>query len=143
MTSAVRRITSAVQDISERKRQEEERNANLLQMALDATQEAVWEWDLETGQAWFIPEYYTMLGYLPDEFPSNQQEWRYRPAPDHNHALHEQIVALAPTSMVASRSTTCMDMTPATRCCAWPPSACWPVRAPSILRCASAATSSR
>ena len=90
-------LISAVQDISERKRLEEERNANLmlLQMALDAAQEAVWEWDLETGEARFSPEYYTMLGYLPDEFPSNQQEWLARIHPEDRdkvwHAIQQEL----------------------------------------------------
>ncbi|MFH2133836.1 MAG: PAS domain S-box protein, partial [Pseudomonadota bacterium] len=55
---------SAIQDVSERKRMTEERDGNLLllQMALDAAQEAVWEWDMKTGQAKFSPEFYTMLG---------------------------------------------------------------------------------
>ncbi|MBU0689858.1 MAG: bacteriohemerythrin [Gammaproteobacteria bacterium] len=77
-------FVSAVQDIDARKRLEEERESNLtlLQMALDAAQEAVWEWDLVTGQAKFSPEYYTMLGYLPDEFPANQKEWLARIHPD-------------------------------------------------------------
>lgn len=75
---------STVQDISERKRLEEERNANLLllQMALDAAQEAVWEWDLQSGKARFSPEYYTMLGYLPNEFPADHRSWLERIHPD-------------------------------------------------------------
>jgi diguanylate cyclase (GGDEF)-like protein/PAS domain S-box-containing protein/hemerythrin-like metal-binding protein len=75
---------SAVQDVSERKRMTEERDGNLmlLQMALDAAQEAVWEWDLTTGQAKFSPEFYTMLGYLPQEFSASQEEWLARIHPD-------------------------------------------------------------
>ncbi|MFH2139416.1 MAG: bacteriohemerythrin [Pseudomonadota bacterium] len=75
---------SAIQDVSERKRMTEERDGNLLllQMALDAAQEAVWEWDLTNGQAKFSPEFYTMLGYLPQEFPANQEEWLARIHPD-------------------------------------------------------------
>ncbi len=77
-------LVSAVQDIDARKQLQEERDSNLtlLQMALDAAQEAVWEWNLGTGQTKFSPEYYTMLGYLPNEFPANQEEWLARIHPD-------------------------------------------------------------
>lgn len=71
---------TAIQDVTERKQLEEklENNLSLLKMALDGAQEALWEWELTTGETTFSPEYYTMLGYLPDEFPANQQEWQAR-----------------------------------------------------------------
>jgi diguanylate cyclase (GGDEF)-like protein/PAS domain S-box-containing protein/hemerythrin-like metal-binding protein len=83
----------ATQDISGRKQLEEERSRNLtlLQMALDAAQEAVWEWDLLTGQTRFSPEYYTMLGYLPDEFPANQQEWLARIHPEDRDGVWRKV----------------------------------------------------
>lgn len=39
-----------------------------LRMALEATQDALWDYDFRTGTAYYSPRYYTMLGYQPDEF---------------------------------------------------------------------------
>ncbi len=83
----------AIQDITERKRVETritESNV-LLAMALNAAQEAFWEWDLVTGEAKFSPEYYEMLGYAPGEFPANQQEWLSRIHPDEREAVLGKI----------------------------------------------------
>jgi diguanylate cyclase (GGDEF)-like protein/PAS domain S-box-containing protein/hemerythrin-like metal-binding protein len=75
---------SAIQDITERKLLEKslEDNLSILKMALEGAQEAVWEWDLVSGKARFSPQYYTMLGYQPDEYPANQDEWLARIHPD-------------------------------------------------------------
>ncbi len=64
-------------DITERKRVEtllresEERFA----YAIDASNEGLWDWNVPTGEAYFSPRYYTMLGYEPNEFPSNAAVW--------------------------------------------------------------------
>jgi diguanylate cyclase (GGDEF)-like protein/PAS domain S-box-containing protein/hemerythrin-like metal-binding protein len=84
---------TAIQDITERKQLEIKLKNNLLllQMAMDGAQEALWEWDLVSGEAKFSPEYYTMLGYLPDEFPANQQEWLARIHPDDRDSVFRKI----------------------------------------------------
>ena len=57
------------QDISERKRIEEslERSEERLRLALSASDEGLWDWDLCTGLAYLSPRYYEMTGYGPDE----------------------------------------------------------------------------
>lgn len=84
---------SAIQDITERKQLEKalEDNLSILRMALEGAQEAVWEWDLVSGKAKFSPQYYTMLGYEPDEFPPNQDEWLARIHPDERDAVIGKI----------------------------------------------------
>ena len=39
-----------------------------LKQALEATQDAVWDWDLERGTAVVTPSYFTVLGYPQDSF---------------------------------------------------------------------------
>ena len=47
----------------------------LLALALEATSDGVWAWDVPTGKAYFSPRYFTMLGYEPDEMPASYETW--------------------------------------------------------------------
>lgn len=47
-----------------------------LNIALDISKDAIWDWDLISNQAYFSPKYYTMLGYLPYEFPNNYDAFK-------------------------------------------------------------------
>ena len=49
---------------------------------LDATNDAIWDLNVEKGTAYFSPKYFTMLGYEPDEFASNYDGWRSLLHPD-------------------------------------------------------------
>jgi len=40
-------------------------------MAMEATQDAIWDWDIRSGTTYFSPRWYTMLGYEPYELPQN------------------------------------------------------------------------
>lgn len=44
-----------------------------LKMALDATSDALWDWNAQTGETYFSPRYFTMLGYAPEEFKHDQK----------------------------------------------------------------------
>ncbi len=67
-----------ITDITERKdnerrlRDSEER----LTMALEATQDGVWDWDLKTNRVFWSPRCYTMLGYQPDSFEVTYEKWQ-------------------------------------------------------------------
>ncbi len=52
-------------------RESEERFA----LAMDATRDGLWDWDVTTGAAHYSPGYYAQLGYLPDEFPADMKFW--------------------------------------------------------------------
>jgi PAS domain S-box-containing protein len=51
------------------------RQEKLLALALDATSDGVWTWHIPTGEAYFSPRYYTMLGYEPNELPPGYATW--------------------------------------------------------------------
>ncbi|GAB6113235.1 ATP-binding protein [Desulfomicrobium salsuginis] len=53
-----------------------------LALALDATSDAIWDWDLENNQVYFSPRYATMLGYTPDDFPPALVTWEGLLHPD-------------------------------------------------------------
>ncbi len=44
-------------------------------LALEATSDGIWVWQVPTGEAYFSPRYYTMLGYEPDAFPGSYDRW--------------------------------------------------------------------
>jgi PAS domain S-box-containing protein len=46
-----------------------------LALALKATSDGIWVWDIDTGDAFFSNQYYRMLGYEPDEFPAHYDSW--------------------------------------------------------------------
>ena len=51
-------------------------------LTLEAVDDAVWDWNLVTGTAFFSPKYYTMLGYDVGEFPASYESWRSLVHPD-------------------------------------------------------------
>lgn len=51
-------------------------------LTLSASQDGLWEWFCQTGEAYFSPHYYKMLGYRPQEFDSNFENWANLIHPD-------------------------------------------------------------
>jgi PAS domain S-box-containing protein len=65
-------------DITERKQAEEAMLASQerLSLVIEGSNDGFWDWNVATGQAYFSPRYYTMLGYSPDEFPATCASWQ-------------------------------------------------------------------
>jgi PAS domain S-box-containing protein len=47
-----------------------------LKLALEATSDALWDWHIPSGKAYFSERYYTMLGYEPNELPPGYETWK-------------------------------------------------------------------
>ncbi len=79
-----KKILIVARDISGRIKAEQaiRKSENRLAYALKATNDALWDWDLQTGKVFFSPRYYTMLGYMPDEFPASFENWENLLHPD-------------------------------------------------------------
>ncbi len=59
-----------------------------LEMALEATNTGLWDWNLVTDETYFNESWYTMLGYEPNELPMNLDSWKKLCHPeDHLRAL--------------------------------------------------------
>ncbi len=61
-------IAGVARDITARKAAEEalRESEERLTLALDAANEGLWDWSVPTGEAYFSPRFFTMLGYDPD-----------------------------------------------------------------------------
>ena len=63
----------------------------LLALALEATSDGIWAWDVPTGKAYFSPRYFTMLGYEPNELPASYDTWARLPHPDDREKTEKVI----------------------------------------------------
>jgi PAS domain S-box-containing protein len=46
-----------------------------LELAMDAGEHGFWDWNLDTDEVYFSPQYYKMLGYEPGELPMTEEIW--------------------------------------------------------------------
>ena len=51
-------------------------------LTLAAVNDGLWDWNLATGEAWFSPTFYTLLGYADREFTAGHAAWRSLVHPD-------------------------------------------------------------
>jgi len=80
-------------DITERRRDEEElrRSRERLQLALEATNLGICEWDLATGRLTWSKEHFELLGYEPFSFDPVYEHWRSRIHPDDIEAVEREL----------------------------------------------------
>lgn len=73
-----------VRDITNRMRREEtlRKSEERLALALQATQDAVWDWDLQADTLYYSPRWWRMLGYEPQEEYVNVDRWSAYVHPD-------------------------------------------------------------
>lgn len=89
------------QDITDRKHAEEAllESEERLKLALEATNDGLWDWDLVTNKIYFSHRYYTMLGYEPNEIPPTLETWINLIHPDdRDHAPPKYLTSMTDTS---------------------------------------------
>ncbi|MEW6347705.1 MAG: PAS domain S-box protein [Thermodesulfobacteriota bacterium] len=59
-----------------------------LQRAMEASADGIWDWDISTGETYYSPSYFSMLGLAPGEYPKHFTTWLDLMHPeDREHAL--------------------------------------------------------
>jgi PAS domain S-box-containing protein len=79
-----KKIVGNLHDITDQKLTEDalKRSRDRLFMAIEATNDGMWDWRLDTNEVYFDQRFYTMLGYEPNEFKGSLFEWMKRIHPD-------------------------------------------------------------
>lgn len=89
------RLFGTVQDISERKLFIEhlQRNEERLQLALEASSAALWDWDVSTGSVYRSAYYYQLIGSTPEEDSHDFEFFQRTVHPDDLAAVLQHINA--------------------------------------------------
>jgi PAS domain S-box-containing protein len=66
-------------------------NEARLELALEAADAGVWELQTQTGQAYYSPRWFTMLGYGPDELPQTYETWASLLHPDEAYDVQLEV----------------------------------------------------
>lgn len=60
-------------------------------LALQAVNEGIWDWNINEDKVFFDTRYFTMAGYAPNEFPHKMEEWEKRVHPEDVEIAKEHI----------------------------------------------------
>ncbi|HEX2936435.1 MAG TPA: PAS domain-containing protein [Bacteroidales bacterium] len=87
------KIIGNIHDITDLKLVENalKRSRERLYMAIEATNDGMWDWRLDTNQIFFDLRFYTMMGYELYEFPGSYDEWMKRIHPDDLESVQDQL----------------------------------------------------
>ncbi|MEN8129696.1 MAG: EAL domain-containing protein [Pseudomonadota bacterium] len=79
--------TLALSRINDRLQQSEER----LRLALQGARVGLWDWNIQTGETYYSPRWYSMLGFSVGEIESHIHSWKSRIHPDDSKAVLQTL----------------------------------------------------
>jgi PAS domain S-box-containing protein len=87
------KVIGNIHDITDLKLVEDalKRSRDRMYMAIEATNDGMWDWRLDTNKIFFDLRFYTMMGYELYEFPGSYDEWMKRIHPDDLNSVQEQL----------------------------------------------------
>ena len=88
-----------VTDIRERKQalKNLQDSETRFQMVMDATQDGIWDCNLQTGECYYSPGYLRMLGFAPGQWPAHADTWVGLLHPDEREAIVARAAQLLDT----------------------------------------------
>ncbi len=88
-------LEGTCQDITERKRTEAafRESQERLELAASAAQIGFWDWNPETNEVQYSPEWKAQLGFAPDELDSRYEMWRDRLHPEDREPAIAKVAA--------------------------------------------------
>jgi PAS domain S-box-containing protein len=86
-------IAGFAHDITEHKNTEKalRRSEETFRLAMEVTNDALWDWNLNTNEVYRNPRHATMLGYDPQELTTSQDEWEQRIHPDDKQSVFKML----------------------------------------------------
>jgi PAS domain S-box-containing protein len=68
-----------------------EQSEQRLQLALEAANVGIWDWNIQTNEIYCNPRYFTMLGYGHTELPHTLETWKNLLHPEERESVKQQI----------------------------------------------------
>ncbi|HEX4876629.1 MAG TPA: PAS domain S-box protein [Chitinophagaceae bacterium] len=88
-------VRGTVQDVTDRIKYEEELKElnERFQLAIEATKDGVWDWDIKTNNEYFSPQWCRILGYefTDPELDHTYEAWESRIHPDHLEMVRKAL----------------------------------------------------
>ncbi len=80
-------------DITEQKKMKEalKQSEETFRLVMEATNDALWDWNIVTNEVYRNPRHATMLGYEPHELSASREEWEKRIHPDDKHLVFKAL----------------------------------------------------
>ncbi|MBP1907947.1 hybrid sensor histidine kinase/response regulator [Methanolobus bombayensis] len=63
-----------------------------LQLAMEVSEQGLWDWNMDTNEAYFSAEWYYMFGYGPDELPRTFDSWKSLLHPEDKEIVIERLM---------------------------------------------------
>lgn len=71
-----------IQELLEERTRQFQQSEERFRTAMAATSDGLWDWNVPSGEVYYSPAYFAMLGYHPDAFPPNVATWENLVHPD-------------------------------------------------------------
>ena len=86
-------VVLVFRDITEEKHSERllHESEERFRLAMEATNDGVWDWNVRTGDVYRSPAFYEMLGYRPKEFPWGFDGWKGSLCQEDAHAVLKSL----------------------------------------------------